>query len=463
MAKRRNDAGQTLAVVAVSIVVILGFLGLGLDVGYMRSMRRRVQLAADAAAIAGATELPYCSTSNCSALTTAAQSALTENGFTSSTLITGTSSCSNLSGLTIIVNNPPLCAGSTSVDPNYKNPNYVEVVVSQVEPTVFAHALGVNNATIVARSEAALPGGGNVLYALDQTDPNSLSLFIGIVNSNGGVVVESNSSSALDCSIGLFSAPYIGVVGKAGGFFCGFPEAQPTTGIQDPTPQDPLAYLQPALISGAPSPTACVANGSGPNYLGSTTQLVLTSGTHTLSPGTYCGGISISNSAKVTLNPGIYTLSSSGTSTGGLSIDTGATVTGNGVGFYNYGPIGGVNFTANIFGGAVSLTAPNATNCSGCATAWQGILFFQADGDTTASTVFGSTALNVQLTGISYFPTATVNYALDFGVAYNELVAKQIRMGLTVAGNEVDTHFYNNFTSLANGNPIKATGGALVE
>ena len=95
MGKNRKDAGQAIVLVALGMVVVLGFLGLGLDLGYLRSMKRQVQKLADAAAIAAAGEITYCGgTSNCSALTTAAQSALTENGFATSTLVTNCSTSS---------------------------------------------------------------------------------------------------------------------------------------------------------------------------------------------------------------------------------------------------------------------------------------------------------------------------------------------------------------------------------
>ena len=57
MASRRSDSGQTLVFVALAMPVLLGFLGIGFDMGYMRFMKRQVQMAADAAAIAGADEI----------------------------------------------------------------------------------------------------------------------------------------------------------------------------------------------------------------------------------------------------------------------------------------------------------------------------------------------------------------------------------------------------------------------
>ena len=52
--RRRNERGQILVIVALAIVVILGLAALGIDVGYMYSVRHELQRSADAGALAGA-------------------------------------------------------------------------------------------------------------------------------------------------------------------------------------------------------------------------------------------------------------------------------------------------------------------------------------------------------------------------------------------------------------------------
>lgn len=52
---RGNNRGQTLVFIALAIFVILGFAALGIDVGYMYSVRHELQRCADAGALAGAT------------------------------------------------------------------------------------------------------------------------------------------------------------------------------------------------------------------------------------------------------------------------------------------------------------------------------------------------------------------------------------------------------------------------
>jgi hypothetical protein len=134
------------------------------------------------------------------------------------------------------------------------------------------------------------------------------------------------------------------------------------------------------------------------------------------------------------------------------------------VGFYNYGPYGGVDFIASsVTLGGVTLTAPNNSNCAACGSAWQGILFYQDPGDTASSIVIGSASFNTKLTGTSYFPNANITYALDLQVNYNDVVAKSVLLGATLQGVTVNTNFYNNYAELSNGNPIKSSTAVMAE
>ena len=77
----RGESGQALVVAAVGMVAIVGFLALAIDVGQLRYAKRQMQMQADAAALAAALELNACAGStNCAAMQSAAQAALTENG-----------------------------------------------------------------------------------------------------------------------------------------------------------------------------------------------------------------------------------------------------------------------------------------------------------------------------------------------------------------------------------------------
>jgi Flp pilus assembly protein TadG len=456
----RGDSGSAAVLVAISLVPIFGMMGLAIDVGQLRFAKQRLQMTADAAALAGALELNTCgATADCSALETAAQNALTENGFTGSTLQSGCIPTGT--GLVISVNNGPCALGSQN--PHNGNTKYVEAVVSQTQPTYFAGMLGIRTVQIMARAEAGQVGGSNCMFALDPTGSSAISVdLLASVNSPCGIVDESSSNSALQC--GLFasiSASQIGVVGGVSTFLCGI-SPTPRTHIAMPNPTDPLAYLpEPAV------PSCGTSNAASATHHGSNAALNISNTTTLYADNAYCGGISIQTGANVTFDTTfgstfVLTSTNGGVfkSPGGLQINLGTTVTGNGVTFYNYGPSGGITFVfAGVISGGVNLSAPTGGTYSG-------ILFFQDNGNTSQATIAGSPSANTNLQGTYYFPSAKVVYALDGAVAYNILVAKDIEFALlTFAFGQVggSQQFSNDYSSLANGSPLSGSGAVLVQ
>lgn len=429
---RRAEAGQAIVVVALALVAILGILGLATDMGYMRYMKRQLQTAADAAAIAGAAELAY------SDVTSAAQADSAANGFTNGT-----------NGVTVTVNNPPLSGQHIG------NAGYVETIVAKATPTFFAKAFGVKTVTLQARAVAQLGSGNNCIFALDPAASGALSVdAFASISSQCGIVVESASSSALSCNLlASISATSIGVVGGVQSFLCSL-NPTPVKGITTPNPSDPLAYLaKPAVGS-------CTFS-SQQNYTSANSPPAHPS---TLNPGVYCGGIQIQPGASVVFNPGVYILTSGG-GKGGLTVDIGTNVTTNtsispyGVMFYNYGPIGGINFNFTSFsaGNAVSLIAPTAGT-------YQGLLFFQDPGNTNSAQIIGSSSYNTSLQGSYYLPKASVVFAFSGNVKYDILVADKIEFAyLTFGqGSFTGSGFSNDYTSLATGSPVRGNG-VLVE
>ena len=88
-----DESGQALVLGSVCIVTLLVFAGLAIDVGRIRYEKRQMQAAVDAAALAGAIEMSTCgSTADCSAMTTAAKSALAENSGVHSMTLSGSRS-----------------------------------------------------------------------------------------------------------------------------------------------------------------------------------------------------------------------------------------------------------------------------------------------------------------------------------------------------------------------------------
>ncbi len=91
----RDESGQTLIFVALSMTIILGFTALAADVGTLLHDKRNLQIAADSAAIAGAVEEKVSLvTANVQA---AGQRASTQNGFTNGS-----------NQVTVTINTPPV-------------------------------------------------------------------------------------------------------------------------------------------------------------------------------------------------------------------------------------------------------------------------------------------------------------------------------------------------------------------
>lgn len=462
----RDQSGQAVVLAAVCLAGILAMAGLAIDVGQLRYEKQRLQMAADAAALAGALELNSCAgTANCPALQTAAKDALTENGFTVGSLETNCATGSG-TGLTITVNNGPCALGAE--DPHAGNTNFVEVIVSETEPTYFAGVVGIPSVAIKTRAEAALTGGPDCIYALDPDGSPALEVAgLASVSAPCGIMDESKNTTpgflgllpgdAFYCGLAAaVQVSQIDVAGDASTSLC-YVRPAPKTNVSVPSPADPLAYLPEPAVSSCGSSTVSP-------YTGAASALNI-SGPATLYPGTYCGGINIMPGANVEFEPGTYILTSvngkSSALPGGLQVDLGTNVTGNGVTFYNYGPAGGIDFSyASLTLGGVNLTAPTSGT-------YNGILFFQSPGNTTPATIAGSTSWNTTLQGTYYFPTASITFALDGSVQYNILDAYDISFelltfanGLTSGANQ---QFNNNYSSLANGSPVKGNGAVLVE
>jgi Flp pilus assembly protein TadG len=450
-----SEEGSTLVLTSLGMLVIIAFVGLAIDVGNLRFAKRHLQAAADAAALAAALEVYSCQGTNaCSAMQTAAQSSLTENGFSASTILSNCSGTAG-SGLTITINNPPCAQGSN--DPNNGNTGYVEVIASEKQPTYFASLVGFKNPTIAVRAEAKKTPNKDCVYSLDSTGAFAMTAnIVTFVNSSCGIVDESNNAWAFGSNIiASFTAPEISVAGGSECLLCLFPSSGVTTGVTPPVPANPLANLP------TPSIPAC-GTGSGSTYHGSSSPLVLTLGSYTLYPdGAYCGGISILG-ANVTFEPGTYVIESQGTPSllnlfnppGGLTISVLANVTGTGVTFYNYGPYGAISMVApSVTLGNVNLVAPTSGTYA-C------MLFFQDPGNTSTATIIGSSSTNTVLQGIYYFPTAVVDYAAALNVSYNALIAKDIVFGVL---SFPTSSFSSDYSSVPNGCPLSGGGSVLVQ
>jgi Flp pilus assembly protein TadG len=401
----RHESGQIIALFALALIVLCGMAGLAVDVGYARVEKRRMQTAADAAAMAAASA--SIAGDN---YTSAARKDSSLNGFTD-----------GARGVSVTVNQPP-ASGSYA-----GNNSYLEAVVSQTQPTFLLNAFGIGSIPVAARAVAYIGSAPSCIYALGQTGTDITLNGSAAVNSQCGVMDDSSGSPALvGTGSAQLTASAIDVVGQAS-----WGSSIPTspTAVAGVVPvSDPLSYLTPPTVGG------CTQT----NYHANSTT--------TIGPGTYCGGIQV-NGGSTTLNltAGTYILEG-----GGLQVNGGASLDsvnsdgslGGSVMFYNTQGAGYGSGSISISGGSVlNLTAPTSG-------AYAGILFSQDPTNTDAASFTGSSSSIFQ--GALYFPTAALTYSgSSAAAAYTILVAQSI----TFTGS---SSMNDNYSSLPGGvSPIK--------
>jgi hypothetical protein len=122
---RRDERGQAIVLMVLSLVVIMGMAALVLDVGNWYHTKRRLQGTADAAALAGAQLLP-----------------LDSSGAQSQALTYANKNGGDVAGANITV--------STTVLPN----DTISVRARKTDPGIFSGILGIASADIDARAKA---------------------------------------------------------------------------------------------------------------------------------------------------------------------------------------------------------------------------------------------------------------------------------------------------------------------
>jgi hypothetical protein len=317
-------------------------------------------------------------------------------------------------GDTMTINIPPT-SGSHIGDPLY-----VEVIVETEEPPVFRAPLTgtvwtirgravATSGVIYTKNAAILALNETACQSFDASGTASLT-----INNDGGIVANSN------CDPSLYRNGS-GVISAEGGIYYyddggGYDEVGP--GAFDPPPdalpsriKDPLADLVPPDFnvlgkspdSGGPAPAPKLKK--------------LTSGTATLRPGVYYGGLEIGISAVVTLQPGMYVMAG-----GGFKIGGSATVTGNGITVYNSfdpdhpagaGACGSITLVGTS---AYNLVAPTSGP-------YEDLLFWQ-DRACTNGMSFNGSGDNVG--GVIYVPTGQVTLSGTSGLGSIQIIADTV-------------------------------------
>lgn len=410
MRAMKEEHGQVLVLVALSMTVLLGFLALAIDVGLLFRAKRNMQVAADAAAVAGALDYKY----NASVTTakSTAQTAAAVNGVTNGT-----------NGAVVTINVPPANGPYTGAT------GFVEAIVSQPVDTVFMNISKISSVTVAAR---AVVGGGAIsgcVWTLAKSGTDISLTGSGTLSApNCTIYDDSSSSNALTLTgSGSITGKAIGIDGGYTKTGSGTISPTPVTGMAPAA--DPLAGLAPPTIPTGTCSSSCTKSftGSSSNSIGPGNYNSISntgSGTLTLTPGNYIinGNLSNSGSGNLVLGAGNYTITGNFTTTGSgtLTIGAGQTIvvgnlsltgsgalTAKGVTFYTEG-------SSTVTGsGSMDLEAPTSGT-------YNGVLFYQDRSDTHAVSVTGSGGDKIQ--GIFYAADAamtltgsgSVNIAADF-------------------------------------------------
>jgi hypothetical protein len=395
-----------MVLICVSLVALMGMIGVVADFSFMQHQRNMMQTAADSAAMAGAAELTY------GDQVAAGKADAASNGYTD-----------GASSVTVAINNPPTSG------PNTSNAGYVEAIVSKPEPTFFMRVLGFSTMTVAARAVAYEGNGPNCIYVTDPSASGAMATNGNVnVQSSCGLLVDSSSSSGLT-AVGnvTIDASSIGIVGNYTSN--GSTSFSPTPKIGVIAATDPLANIQAPTVGSCAHSNFSLNGNSGSS-----------SSPYQLYAGTYCGGISVHGNAVLHFNVGTYVLAG-----GGMVISANTTMTGIGVTFYNTtgtGGYGGITLNGNT---TANLSAPTSGPLTG-------ILFFQdrsVPSSGAGSTITGNSSSTFD--GALYFATTTVSFGGNSSInGYSIVVADK----LTVSGN---SSIGSNYSSLTGGSPIKGT------
>ena len=376
---RRAKSGAIAVKFAVLLPVLMLFIGVAIDLSALSSQKTDLQSVADIGSVAGAKELSFSDVNrdNVSAVVKAV--------------------------VDRYINSQNMSYESGSVKVNTvvtDSPLRVTVTLEKQAVSFFENFLNHEIKTLTATSSAEIIGKPNVcVLALDPGENGALSLeqqanVLGrdcsvFSNSRHTKSIKAKNSATL---VADFICSHGGKSGGPGNF-----TPEPMTdcpGFSDP-------------LSSRPEPFAS----SFCDY----TDLVVDFETRSLTPGTYCGGLKITNSSVVTLDPGTYVIKD-----GPLVVDGHSSLLGKFVGFYFTGDDASLEFANES---TVSLEAQKDGIMAG-------LLLFsdRAQSENTTYNVMSNDAR--VLLGTIYLPNGELRVGADGPVAdqsaYTAIVARKM-------------------------------------
>lgn len=425
----KDRRGAVIVYVTLGLTAFLGFSALAIDGSYLYFMTNRAQSAADAAALAAASQLPDEAAASDAAIEFAGKNLASDRWGN-------------------VLSDSDIAFGNWDTDTRLfseggEPSNAVQVVVRMSDDNAnpvqlfFANMLGYTEAGIAAAAIATTggPSGGalgeDCLLALNPEDPDSIRV-VGTADVTGegcNIQVDScHEASAFTAS----GTPTIDLTVEldGGGFgsgelnVCGGMSVTPNvnlppeqyvnadSGIQK---GDPFENTDYQLMPAAEETADCDNTGF------SATKNV------TLWPGVYCGGISLTGNGTATLQPGTYYIKN-----GQFKVTGNRTLNGNGVTFVLTGA------AANLDLGGVSsmaLAAPTTGDYAGF------VFFGDPNAPATATHKIHGTPLGA-FHGIAYFPSATVEY---LGTAAGDISGGTDDCAIMIA----DKFFFNGTVDIA--------------
>ncbi len=315
-----------------------------------------MQIAADAAAIAGALDWKY--NGVIATATSAANAAATANGYSNGT-----------GGVVVTTSIGPADGPNTSCG------DCVEARVSVPNPTTFMGMFGFGSMNVTARAVAGIHSSEPCML-LDGAGTDLTNGGAETLNLHNCSFVDDSSSGTAFSNTGALTmtATNLGTIGIVGG--------TTNTGSESLSPTPIQTGITPSEISHS--------TGLRHRRQVAVQHSAITSAvTTTLSPGCY-NGLSVTGAATLQFNPGTYVINGPIVTIGGAARLTGSQVTfvlDNG-------------FTV---GGAATLNLSAPTSAG----TWNGILFYENPSDTTNFVITGASTSNLQ--GIIYLPTANLD------------------------------------------------------
>jgi hypothetical protein len=423
VARSRRGAVSILA--AISILVVLAFIGLALDTALVMTARQQLQRTADAAALAGASQFQMPGQTNWDLVRQTAISTAQNNN--------------------VIRSNPIQLRDNPSNDPGGPT-DRKDIVIGrwQFDRTDFTFKFFPTNFTTgfpVPDSVQVYPrcGDGTMNSALSLIFSPAFSSILGTpADSNVGkpatarlgppdqpliLVLDRHAARALLMDGGAHMDVLAGIIQVDSDDACAF-RMNGTSGLMEAQRTkvvggacvDLSTNMHGDLITGAPYVPDPLASLPEPVTVGMTNYGGI-SAPGTYSPGYYPNGIDL-NSGIAALLPGVYVIGKGG-SARGISLGGSAQVTGTGVTIYTEP---GATITTNGSGSGMVLRPP----LSGI---YNGVTVFQARTGRSESTIGGGGLFDI--TGTYYVPNGT----LDMHGDVTRRVGKMIVNKLNISGN----------------------------